>query len=143
MRPFDLHHHDTNENADWNEVQSLMDRIETGTEGCEVFEIWEPHNGPMIVEVALAAIGKTSAWMVRRESNRKTSYFLARGRSSAQHECVYLGCPELVLECCLLSRADAETGIASFIERQKLQPDWHWVPMSRALARLEGGAAEP
>jgi hypothetical protein len=66
MRPFDLHHLDTDENAEWSDVQSLMDRCEAGFEGRPAFEIWEANDGALIVEVALAEMGDTCAWILKR-----------------------------------------------------------------------------
>ena len=136
MRSFDLHHHDTDENAEWRAVQSLMDRIAAGAEGKPEFEIWECGEGPKIVEVALAAMGDTAAWIVDRKENR-TTYYLARGSGPEYYECIYLGCPEFVRDCCLLSRADVELGITALIERRELPGDWHWVPAIQALERFE------
>src|SRR6266568_3034060 len=102
MRSFDLHHLDTDEKAGWDDVQSLMDRIESGAEGRPEFEIWESGDGPMIVAVALAAMGDTEAWILRRWK-KGMSYFLARGNGSEHYECIYLGCPEFVRDSCLLS----------------------------------------
>ena len=56
MRPFDLHHHDTDENAGWNDVQTLMDRIQSGMEGRPHFELWESNDGNLIIEVGLATM---------------------------------------------------------------------------------------
>lgn len=137
MRPFDLHHLDTDENAEWRDVQSLMDRIAAGAEGKTEFQIWQPDDGPMIVEVALATMDNNDAWILRRYRKRM-SYFLARGVGPDYYECIYLGCPEFVRDCCLLPRGDAELGITALIQRRKLQSDWHWIPVTQALERLQG-----
>ena len=136
MRSFDLHHYDTDENAEWSVVQSLMDRIEAGAEEKPEFEIWECGEGLKIVDVALAAMGNTAAWILERKKE-KVSYFLARGYGPEYYECIYLGCPEFVRDCCLLSRADAELGIISLIKRRELSIDWHWIPVTQALERLK------
>src|SRR5438045_1704418 len=103
MRPFDLHHLDTEETAAWSDVRVLMDRCEAGIEERPGFETWEANEGDMIVEVALATMGDTAAWILRERIGR-TSKFLAHGNLSRFYECIYWGCPENVLDCCLLSR---------------------------------------
>lgn len=135
MRPFDLHHHDTDENAGWDDVQVLMDRIQTGMEGRPHFELWESNDGHLIVEVGLAAMHDTEAWLLSRRKDGAI-YFLAKGLGSQFYECIYLGCPEFIRDCCLLSRSDAEFGMKTLLERQKLHIDWHWVSAMEALHRL-------
>src|SRR6478672_6253482 len=126
MLPFDLHHLDAEENARWSDVQALMDRCEADAEERPGFEIWEADDGDLIVEVALAAMGDTSAWVLKRRTKR-SNWFLARGNWSRFYECIYWGCPEYVRDCCLLSRSDAETGMRTLIEKETLTNDWRWL----------------
>jgi hypothetical protein len=137
MPPFDLHHLDTEENATWSDVQGLMDRCEAGIEGRPGFEIWEANEGELIVEVALAAMGETAAWILRKRAG-KTSKFLARGNWSRFYECIYWGCPEHIRDSCLLSRSDAEVGIRTLIDQETLSRDWHWVPHEKVFDRSVG-----
>jgi hypothetical protein len=132
MRPFDLHHFDTEENATWSHVRSLMDRCQAGIEERPGFEIWEANDGELVVEVAVAEMGDTSAWILKRRIG-VANQFLARGKWSRFYECIYWGCPENVRDCCLLSRSDAEVGIRSLIEKEKLSSEWHWVPQDKVF----------
>ena len=87
MRPFDLHHLDTEANAKWGDVQALMASIEAGEEGCPDFHVSRAGGGSRIVAVSLAAIrnsGNSAAWILSRERNGPTC-FLARG-AGAQEE---------------------------------------------------------
>jgi hypothetical protein len=134
MRRFDLHHLDTGENAEWSAIQSLMNKCEAGVEGRAAFEIWEADDGPLIVEVALAAMGDKSAWILKR-SKKGSNYFLARGNGTVFYECIYWGCPEYIRDYCLLSRTDAELGIRTLIQRQKLSSGWQWIPQQQVFER--------
>jgi hypothetical protein len=138
MRTFDLRHHDTEDFASWKDVQSLMDKIQSGEEGLPHFELWEPDDGNLIIGVDLVDMDDTQAWLLTRREN-STKHFLAKGTGDRYYPCVYSGCPEFVRDCCLLSRSDAECAIATLLERQKLHIDWHWVPVTSALERLSGG----
>src|SRR5262249_16873938 len=134
MRPFDLYHLDTDENATWSDVKSLMDRCEAGAEGRPGFEIWEANDGTLIVEVALAEMGDTSAWLLKRRTKR-TNEFLGRGNLARFHKCIYWGCPEYIRDCCLLSRSAAELGIRALIEKENLNNDWRWLAQSEVFDR--------
>jgi hypothetical protein len=134
MVPFDLHHLDTEENAAWSDLQALMDRCEAGVEGRPGFEIWEANDGALIVEVALAEMVGTFAWIVRQRT-KTSSLFLTRGNWSRFYECTYWGCPENVRVCCLLSRADAELAIRSLIDKKPLSGDWCWMPPDKTFDR--------
>jgi hypothetical protein len=134
MRRFDLHHLDKDENAEWSALQLLMDRCETGAEGRPAFEIWEADDGPIIVEVALAAMDDTAAWILNRSRSGST-YFLAHGNCSEYYQCNYWGCPEYVRDCCLLSRSNAAHAIRALIEQQGLSGGWRWMPQLQAFDR--------
>lgn len=119
MRAFALQRYDTAESATWDEVRSLMDRIESGEEGRPEFTLWEGGDGPRIVDAGLAVIAETAAWVLRRSKGR-TSDFLAYGHEAEYYQCIYLGCPHFIRDCCLLSRANAEIGLAALVDRRKL-----------------------
>jgi len=133
MRAFDLYHYDTGENAEWNDVQALMDRMQSGMEIHPYFELWEPGEGNLIIQVGLAAVMEdTVAWLLSREMNG-AKYFLAKAFGDQYYECMWWGCPELIRDCCLLSRSDADVGIKTLLHRQKLHVDWHWLPATQVI----------
>lgn len=121
--------------AIWSDVQTLMDRIQSFMEGHPHFELWESgDDGHLIVEVGLAAMDDTEAWLLSRRMNG-VSYCLAKGVGDRYYDCMWWGCPQFIRDCCLLSRSDAETGIKALLQRQKLHVDWRWLPRTEVFER--------